>query len=88
MGVFSTMGWVAISYWSRVVFPLSFDEPPKVTNAYQFFDLILQCLTHIRCVTVIAMIFAIFSHIGVGWVEGLARGNEVRLLGFVKNMRS
>ena len=56
------------------------DEATKVASTHQFFNFILECFVVLRGVTMIAVIAAIFGHIGVGGSCRLAwRRDEVGL---------
>jgi len=49
-----------------------FDESSKMDSAYQFFNFVLKRFTLICDVTIIPMIFAVFGHDSVGWVQCFA----------------
>jgi len=49
----------------------------QVSGAYQLFYLILQGLTFVCCMSIIVVIFAMFGHVGIGRIEGLAQQGYV-----------
>jgi len=48
----------------RVIF--SADKAAKVTSTHQFFEFILECFTVFCSMAMVAVIEAIFGHVGVG----------------------
>jgi len=48
------------------------DEAAKMASTDQFFYFILECFAFFCVVTMVAMVPAIFGHVGVGRCSGLA----------------
>ena len=77
------MSWgVARSGGGGMVIPT--DEAAKVASTDQFFYFILECFAFFRSVTMVAMVLAIFGHVGIERCGCLSWwGEEVSLEGLV-----